>query len=215
MDFQDFKQLTIWSNEQKGKEKIHFSLGQSGKHYTLHFGCNSKIADLHSADERFQLGSPERYLTLFKISHFQILRLIIALRKQIPYFMQWLLRQEISVGFLKKRHILLLSMQSGNPFFDTTFKKKYRIKRKDFTEEDFLQSMINPCQLNSSVEGSFLAFSTRYGFLKQKGIVLKIKISENNFRLFWIDPKELSKIFEPAAKPYLYMNESVQNCVSG
>jgi hypothetical protein len=197
MKFQDFKQLTVWSNEQKGKEKIHFSLGESGKHYTFHFGCNSKIADFHITDERFQLDSPKRHLTLFKISHFRMLRLLVAIRKQMPHFMQWLLSQEVSTGFLKKKHILLLPIQNNGPFFNASYGKKFRLKRKDFDEDDFWRSLICPYELSLHGAGCFQAISTRYGFLKEKGFIYKIKISENAFRLFWVDSKGFLKVFEP------------------
>lgn len=198
---EEFHKLTIWGNNELGKEKIHFSLGELQKHYTFHFGANSRIADFHITNERVPLGQPERHVTLYKISHFRILRLLATFRAEAPNFVHWMLQNEVSVGLLKKKHVALLPLKEENNFMfnisQEEKRNKFRLRKKQFDVDDFIDNLIWPCQIASNPSNIFYAISTRYGILKKRGFILRVKVSERTFRLLWLEEKALLENFQP------------------
>lgn len=202
-----FQKLTIWSNHQIGKEKIHFSLGMPQQHYTFHLGCTSKIADFHITDERIPLGNPERHSTLFQISHFRILWLFVVLRKEMPNLVQRMFNREVSIGILKKKHIVVLPFSHENNFmFNTSFdekKHKFRLRKNNFSENDLFDNLICPCKIVFSPNSVFYAISTRYGILKKKGYILRVKVPERSFRLLWIDEEALFEDLQSLSREFL------------
>ncbi len=204
---EEFQKLTIWSNHQKGIEKIHFSIGEPHKHYTFHLGCTSKIADFHITYERIPLGNPERYLTLYQISHFKLFRLFVAIRKEMPNFVQRVIHHEVSIGILKKKHIVVLPFSHENNWmFNTSFQDKnhkFRLRKNNFAENDLFDKLICPCQIASNSSNVFYAISTRYGVLKEAGYILRVKVSERSFRLLWIREKTWIEAFQPLIHEFL------------
>lgn len=154
------------------KEKIILGTGED-YHYTLHFGTQSKILDIHKTyhDNRSQE-------TLFQIQHFTLARILCKLRKPLMwgYFKYWF-SNEINIGKLKKFNCFLTSVTTdellAQEFINITKSgKRFRFK-KEINYEKLSDNYILPDQLIDAKPGAFLVYRFRKEGIILQGILLK------------------------------------------
>lgn len=124
-----------------------------------------------------------------------------SLRVDILNMVHSILKNEVSAGMPKKKHIVLLSLTDENNFMfnisQDEKRNKFRLRKKQFAEDDFIDTLICPCQISNQSTNILYALSTRNWLLKPKGFILRLQPSNQTPRLIWMNEKSMLEIFQP------------------
>ncbi|HEV2500039.1 MAG TPA: hypothetical protein VGY31_10715 [Terriglobia bacterium] len=170
-----------------GADKLIFFVGVGREHYTLHFGSNSGVVDLHRTwwDE----GGVERHETLFALSHTDIPTLLRELSGPLRNFPRLIRR--LRLGWLARHRIRVLrglEFASSTDIAAVTRKKRH--KRLVVAEDKIRRNVKVPRYLDDVWEwpdGPFSLFSGN----RKIGIAWKVTDRSGRPRLFWLKLRDL------------------------
>ena len=128
------------------KEKLVFGIG-NGKHFTVQFGIQSKVLDVHYTDETFPDGDERCWRTLVRIAYDQLEELLpqieeIVVRVLYPFFASC----RINLGKLHHHNCYLVQMDNTEKKLEgliVTKKKKIRFG-KSVSRKKLLSLYLEP-----------------------------------------------------------------------
>jgi len=171
--------IRIFTSGKKGEvDKIHFKLKSTGKHYTFHFGLQSKHCDIHFKDE--QTG---KYKTILRLHHFTVARFITTFLKfhKVALY-RYVYGTTINAGKLKKYHCVLFRYavtnenENKNDFVDFTTKGKASVALKfkpHFNIKAIEDMFIEPEDIFKDDATCFEFYRTKNGIAKSQGYIFK------------------------------------------
>lgn len=170
-----------------GADKLIFLVGDSHEHYTLEFGSNSGVVDLHRKwqDE----GGSDQYETLFALPHADIPALLRELRGPFRDFPRLIRR--LRLGWLARHHIgILRGLEFATSADIAAVTRRIRRKRLVFEEDKIRRNLKVPRYLDDVWEwpdGPFSLFSGN----RRIGIAWKVTDRSGRPRLFWLKLRDL------------------------
>ncbi|MEO5643967.1 MAG: hypothetical protein ABIQ40_20315 [Bacteroidia bacterium] len=188
-EFKEMAKGFLYYSQAPGKEKI--SLGSDGGyHYTIHFGTNSKVLDLHRTDDS------GNHKTLLRIPHYSLMRLTVHLGKVYMYAMKkyWYANQ-INIGKLNRYDCILYPLDQSeegvNDFFNITRKgRKIRFK-ENMPLSKYANNFILPEKLTTAKDGAFMVYRFSYekSALCYQGMLIKTQHHKNRKKYIFCSKK--------------------------
>lgn len=170
-----------------GDDKLIFLVGAGREHYTLHFGSNSGVVDLHRKwqDE----AGVDQYETLFALPHADIPALIRELSGPLSDFPRLIRR--LRLGWLARHRIgVLRGLEFATSADMAAVTRRNRRKRLVLEEDKIRRNVKVPRYLDDVwkwPDGPFSLFSGN----RRIGIAWKVTHRSGRPRLFWLKLRDL------------------------
>jgi hypothetical protein len=182
----------LWFGNQPGREKITLGGGDAGVHYTIIFKGNKRVVDIHKTIEL--ADGKKDYEQILEMRWFTLMRLIATFQKVNIYLLRkfWFANR-INLGKLGHHNLILFPLTPNDSqaelFIDNKRKKKLRFK-KEIPVGAFLEMFLYPHEVLNSKQKSFLAYSTKYGRLKQQGLIFQQESDKRTRSFYYITSKQ-------------------------
>lgn len=187
----DLKGVFLYIGNTPGNEKI--TVGSwGGYHYTFHFGTKSRVLDIHLKNEK-----TGEYDTLFELSHYALMRLVVTIKNFILPEILELINNRINVGKLGRHDCILIPGDTTTISTDDFLRirnsgKRVRL-RKEFKLSALHDALVLPADAPKRAESFYQVFSFKRARMRSEGIIFRNCFNPHSHYFIWVSKNEMNK----------------------